>query len=157
MPRVIAAHNRYRAGCGRAGPGRSSIGLAHPTAAITSFPLPQVGLPLSGVLIGSGMHIGQPQWMQGAKRTAAEPRRTENEWRRPPINKLHLTSQRGRKPRALAGLRIGLEDDPQFTGRNREFRVYSLTRFPEVAAYECFEAPIPRRLNELTRGLIPCR
>jgi hypothetical protein len=127
MPRVIAARNRNCAGCCRAGLGRCGCGLAYPDAAITitSFPSPQVGLALSGML------VGQSQWTDGSRRPAAEPRQTEDERSSAPVNKVHLTSQqRGRESRVRAGLRSGFEDAPQFTVGKREFRVYSLTRFP---------------------------
>jgi hypothetical protein len=152
MPRVIVARSRYRAGGCRVGSGRCRSGFAYPGATITMTlsPFLQVGFPLSGML------IGQSQRIQGAKRTAAKSRRTQNERRCSLVNKLHLTSQRGREPQVQASLRIGFEDVPQFTGAKREFRVYSLTRFPSVADYECTEAPILRRLSEPTRGLIPC-
>lgn len=159
MPRVIEARSKQRAGGCMAGLGRSRSGLAYPDATISMriSPLLPVGLRLSGMLIGSGTLSGQCRRIRGAKQTAAESRRTQIEWRYSPVNKLHLTSQRGREPRVRASLRIGFEDEPQFMGAKREFRVYSLKRIPDVADYECIEKPILRRLNEPTRGLMPCR
>lgn len=152
MPRVLAARNRNRANRGRAGLGRLR-GHAGPAAAVAakSFPFSPIEVPPGGTI------SGQPQWVQDTGRIAADVRRTNQTWRLPPVNGMHLTGQHGRELRVQSCLYFILQTCIRFTRNNGENRACSLSRFSATADYECTKASILRQINDRTRGMKVCR